>query len=527
MHVIERNKMNFVILQKGQSMARAPGVRSMGYLAINNWDDYSFKTTFYLTFIDAHGTEHDLGDLKVGYVNQPHGWSVAEMSESFSALPDQFFSLGQSVEYYSKIRELPFKERKALLVALRDMVFDQTILSAVADERVFRDSLTRSVNYNSIAGQFKRVLEGGVELTEYKFTYRTLTTDTRAGFSLNFHVQPDKRPSRNLHVLIGRNGIGKTTLLNGMIEALVAPMRTVDTSGEFLDVSSFKPSVIEAGYFSHVVSVSFSAFDPFAPPPERLGKTDEIRYSYIGLKDVSNDTRKGSHVHKDIHGLRDDFVNSLAGCFGLTTKRERWLTAIQFLESDVNFAEMDLSRLTQSPQEELQERAGKLFTEKMSSGHAVVLLTITKLVERAEEKTLVIMDEPESHLHPPLLSAFTRAIADLLNKINGVAIIATHSPVVLQEVPRSCVWKLYRTRLVSESERPEIETFGENVGTLTREVFGLQVSKSGFHSLLQESVAEGKSYDQILLEYDEQLGLEARALLRALIANRGRQTGEI
>ena len=32
----------------------------------------------------------------------------------------------------------------------------------------------------------------------------------------------------------------------------------------------------------------------------------------------------------------------------------------------------------------------------MSSGHKIVLLTITKLVETVDEKTLVLMDEPEA-----------------------------------------------------------------------------------------------------------------------------------
>ncbi|MGN9540532.1 AAA family ATPase [Escherichia coli] len=63
----------------------------------------------------------------------------------------------------------------------------------------------------------------------------------------------------------------------------------------------------------------------------------------------------------------------------------------------------------------------------MSSGHAVVLLTLTRLVATVEEKTLVLIDEPESHLHPPLLSAFIRALSDLLLD-NGLSIIATHSP---------------------------------------------------------------------------------------------------
>jgi predicted ATP-dependent endonuclease of OLD family len=74
----------------------------------------------------------------------------------------------------------------------------------------------------------------------------------------------------------------------------------------------------------------------------------------------------------------------------------------------------------------------------------------------------------------------------LLIDRNGVAIVATHSPVVLQEVPRSCAWNLRRTGAVVNAERLELETFGENVGTLTREVFGLEVTHSGFHKMLQE-----------------------------------------
>lgn len=66
--------------------------------------------------------------------------------------------------------------------------------------------------------------------------------------------------------------------------------------------------------------------------------------------------------------------------------------------------------------------------ERLSSGHKVILLTIAKLVELVEEKTLVLLDEPEEHLHPPLVSAFIRTLSDLLIYRNGVGIVATHSP---------------------------------------------------------------------------------------------------
>lgn len=106
--------------------------------------------------------------------------------------------------------------------------------------------------------------------------------------------------------------------------------------------------------------------------------------------------------------------------------------------------------------------------------------------------------------------------------LNGVAVVATHSPVVLQEVPRSCAWKLRRSGRRSIVERPTVETFGENIGVLTREVFGLQVTQSGFHKLLQDAVSDGSSYRRVLNRFGGQLGDEAKAIVQALIAERDR-----
>ena len=117
-------------------------------------------------------------------------------------------------------------------------------------------------------------------------------------------------------------------------------------------------------------------------------------------------------------------------------------------------------------------------------------------------------------MHPPLLSAFIRALSNLLYDRNGVAIVATHSPVVLQEIPRSCISKIQRVGLVTNIKMPDIETFGENVGVLTREVFGLEVIKSGFHKLLTQSVLEGKAYEEILEEYNNQLGIGSESLIK-------------
>ena len=93
---------------------------------------------------------------------------------------------------------------------------------------------------------------------------------------------------------------------------------------------------------------------------------------------------------------------------------------------------------------------------------------------------------------------------------------------VLQEVPKSCVWRLSRFGLEAKAERFDIETFGETIGTLTKEIFGLEVNKSGFYAMLDNSVKkeDGVSYDDIMKDYGDQLGSEARLLVRALLNNR-------
>ncbi|MFP6734883.1 MAG: AAA family ATPase [Rhodospirillales bacterium] len=142
------------------------------------------------------------------------------------------------------------------------------------------------------------------------------------------------------------------------------------------------------------------------------------------------------------------------------------------------------------------------------------------LVENVDEKTLVLIDEPEAHLHPPLLAAFVRALSDLLINRNGVAIIATHSPVVLQEVPSSCVRKIVRHGIAAQASRPEIETFAENVGVLTREIFGLEVTQSGFHKMLADAVGDEPQIRRVLRKFDNEVGAEGRALINSMIASR-------
>lgn len=509
----------FNVLELKASPTAEPGVVQ---LVPGNWDDFSYKTSFVAVYFDSAGRRVSLGTLKIGYASQGNGWTRDKLEKTFTQLPPGWFSLGEDVDYYKTIHDkLTVEDRKALLGALRDVVADDAILQAVQEEDVFEKSMLRGVSLAAIHDQFRRVLAGYAVLTPFKFSYVQVGGDKTAAFDLRFNVAAKSTPSTNVHVLTGRNGVGKTTLLNGMVEALRFTENTPQAASGFrLTNSLFEEQItpMPSDYFGRLVSVSFSAFDPFVPPADRGQSKTAPAYMYVGMKNTRREDSSPSppKTHTE---LAKDFVDSFEVCLR-PTKRVLWLAAVKRLSSDPNFKRMELPSLLELDDASALAKAAEI-AEAMSSGHAIVLLTLTKLVETVEEKTLVLLDEPESHLHPPLLSAFTRALADLLHRRNGVAIIATHSPVVLQEVPKSCVWKIDRIGAQGQAERPERETFGENVGILTREVFNLEVAESGFHELMKQAAESGATYEDIVKQYRGQLGAEARAILLALIAHRG------
>lgn len=501
------------------------------YLLYDDWDDYGFRTTFGLTVFDENGTQHDLPRFKIGFIGQTTSEPTHSFLEAqFETLPEGFFSLCHSVEYYKILfSDFSAEWREAFLSATRDLVHDPALLERVQDEPVVQTSLLRSARISEIKDQFVSVLRGEVLLTDFDFGFELPPSEKFAGFDLQFKVKANSIPSTNMHALIGRNGVGKTTYLNAMIKAVEPDSRS---SAKFYENEEFfgRTDMNESTYFGSLISVAFSAFDPFDQPPAPEGNGYGLQYSYIGLIDYSKSEQASGGKHlKTEEMLHEEFAVALEECFADKSRKVRWKQAVETLQSDENFADMKLLDLLQLSGDALREKSIFLIS-KMSSGHTIVILSITLLVSKVNEKTLVLFDEPESHLQPPLLSALIRSLSQLLRARNAVAIIATHSPVVLQEIPKSCVWKVSRLRLASNAVRPDIETFGENVGILTRDVFGLDVVKSGFHTVLADLVRTENpksldAYDALLEKLGGNLGYEARGILKALILNHMDQEG--
>ena len=341
--------MNFLIIPRSDQIPDK-GIRTV-YLKIDFWNDFSFVTMFYLSLHDDKGQVHDIGNVKIGFRGQDTSKSTYKMfGNSFESLPEDYFSLGTDVDYYHRLAKLPKNFQDDLLGSLNDMVFEPAHMNVAQGENVFRTSLLRDVSLSVIKGQYTRVLGGQAPLTDFKFSYCRPDEEKMAGIELDFSVKAGSKPSTNIHALIGRNGVGKTTVLNGMIEAIT---NIGSSAGQFCDKEGWQSSPIAKDYFSSLVSVSFSAFDPFNPPCEQPDPSKGACYFYIGLRKTDGDDL---HTLKDLPDLRIEFINSLKSCLSQQSRRTRWKRAIKALESDENFAEMQLLRLVQYADEELEAK---------------------------------------------------------------------------------------------------------------------------------------------------------------------------
>ena len=513
--------MRFYVVENRRALQINP--ISIGFLVADNWNDwFKYQTLYRLIIFDENSVESEIGDIKIGQFGWAEDQSRPLLNSEFEKIGDQFFSLGQDDSYYENLKLLGDEIRQQVLVSLNDLALNENLYQRALEEDVTRTSLLRSVSESSVTGQFRRIAQGGARLTAYSFEYtpkqRVEGIDAPPPV-LSFDVTPESQPPTNIHVLIGRNGVGKTYLLQGITSAIVG--YNPDPAAPAGEISFFDLNPFDEVRFASLISVTFSAFDPFQPLPEPKDKTTSFRYYYVGLKHKTLDGEGRERPPKTPEQLGREFSDSVRICLQ-GSRLHRWSSALELLESDPIFRQAEVQSIIDLANEQgpdvAKNKALEIF-RRLSSGHKIVLLTLTRLIETVEEKSVVVIDEPEAHLHPPLLSAFIRALSNLLTDRNGAAIIATHSPVILQEVPKSCAWIVDRSGPLHKFSRPDVETFGENVGVLTREVFQLEVTHSGFHRLLREAVSKNRSYEDVLGAFSGNLGAEAKAIVRALLAN--------
>jgi predicted ATP-dependent endonuclease of OLD family len=234
-------------------------------------------------------------------------------------------------------------------------------------------------------------------------------------------------------------------------------------------------------------------FQPFQVPNLRSSS-----YRYCGLRNqegyIDNDA-----LWRRLHESIDDIHQ--------TKRTETWLSLVGI--EDVFGREVDRSFL-EAVGPELDARLRIL-----STGQIIVLALFTDLLANVEEQSLFLCDEPESYLHPTLLSTFLRLMHSVLDTYDSYAIIATHSPIVVQEVPSRNIRVFEREGMIPIQAEIGSESFGENLTELVDRVFRVNEDDKNYKTILR-TLADNYSDEEIEGMFEAGLSLNARLYLKSL-----------
>lgn len=477
-------------------------------LRSDTWDDFGFKTLYEVSIgpLGESSKPVILGNVKV--IRKGKNKGPTDLPDEFTELGDGYCSLGQSSDYYEKLYTLPDLERICFLNAMKDVTFDSEVKESFKSHPAWETSLLRF-------GEADNALKVGELLSQGQkkqrgianFTFNWAHHDEESAVSFNFN-DGSPLPGR-FNAIVGYNGSGKTSLLADL--AMTISRSNVESRSEIR--SELKG---EDATFASVIAISYSAFDKFDTPAS-LESSSEVHgdfgYTYCGLRKIgpkSNDTE--SSQLKSIDEIESDFAESLTISGNRSSSREHLVSAFRVLAREPSFGRIgvDLRNLEKN----LSKREVREDFSKLSTGHKIVVNIVTQLAARLRNRSIVLIDEPETHLHPPLVAALLKAIQTLLEYTDSFCILATHSPVILQEIPSEFVKVVDRIDSHTTFQLPDIETFGESIGNITRFIFSLDSSSTDYQGILR-SLSKDYSSEELLSLFP--LGMSAQA--RSLFAN--------
>ena len=101
---------------------------------------------------------------------------------------------------------------------------------------------------------------------------------------------------------------------------------------------------------------------------------------------------------------------------------------------------------------QVQDDGGyKASLEDCGTGVATVILVIGAL--HRSPGSVLLIDDPEAHLHPTAQATFAKVVADRVRETGGQVIFATHSPAILDLVPDDQIFEVKRAAGVSTVRR--------------------------------------------------------------------------
>ena len=291
---------------------------------------------------------------------------------------------------------------------------------------------------------------------------------------------------KRINVLIGKNGLGKSRALYTVADSLISGKRyllthnntdpvfnnllAIGTPGE--TESSFPKTINDSKIrYRRVIMGRYSQ----SKPSYRLGDLisqllrSDGHIGEIRRRDLFFETIKSIGINDPVIVKlnKNSKVNGFAVIdFGID----------KYLRIDKKLLNLNEERLLLALSEISNQPKFRTLTDNkaipLSSGQSAFIKFAIQASLFIEEGSLVLLDEPETHLHPNYISLFISLLDRILKETKSIAIIATHSAYIVREVPRTQVQVFREDKNGNIAiSNPRLKTFGSEIDSISFFIF--------------------------------------------------------
>ena len=533
----------FKLLFSSQTLSDAQSIENNTILIVpsgDRFDDFRFKTrvtvfvrrdadhlrtefSAMIGFLQSSDDEANGADLIKKVASDKEFGSEDEFPKFFTLLPDldAYRSLVSDAQV-AGAREILMKICD--LVALGEFSTQSQTLRDAPNTAVFQFSLTRTAEaffaYKN-AGPILRGLgheEIGRMSPTIAVSFKLPAFENE--HQLRFNFEHGGFLPKRMAVIIGKNGVGKSQALGTIAKRALK-------GGGLID-----PETKERAQFNRMLA--------FAPTQEALSvfpspsrRRQYVRYTRYALARSSTNRRVGGLIDAIVSVARSNKAIKDASRWQIFHKATEALgDARSIFIWTRDGGVIPLRSLNQGGEQELLQRFASINTRRdpvrfvsgsalrLSSGEISFLKFAAYVSLEIDNSSLLLFDEPETHLHPNFIARFVSILDSLLAQTGSAAIIATHSAYFLREVFREQI-SILRTDADRRIEvlRPRLATFGADVGEISYFVFGEDEPSYLAQELERNIRSSGMTWDEILERYSSELSLEFLNELRAKISN--------
>lgn len=230
----------------------------------------------------------------------------------------------------------------------------------------------------------------------------------------------------------------------------------------------------------------------------------------------------------------DDTVEKLAGSILTILKRGTflahgkmlavWQHYVELLRNQVGVGIEDFLVVPPETEENLypkpylNEKRLEQLVKQFSTGQLQIFTLITHMCAYIHLNSLVVLDEPEIHLHPRLVTDFFTCLGELLFFFGSYALVPTHSPLVIRECVNGNVYLMQRTcNNIAHIGLVPFRTFGQDLTTLYENVFGYEERRTFYYSVIRSMAENERASYKKVVEYLEADGVKLDVNSRGII----------